>query len=133
MPFQNKQFDIILNILSPSNYVEFNRLLKDDGLVIKIVPQTDYLKELREIVYDEPEKQAYSNADTVDLFKENFQMVSTSRIQYTVKLDNPLIHALVRMTPLTWAASEEKLKEFLESESAELTVDLEILIGKKLN
>src|SRR5699024_1896748 len=52
MPFQEEQFDIILNILSPSNYVEFNRLLKDDGLVIKIVPQTNYLKELREIVYN---------------------------------------------------------------------------------
>ncbi|MFJ7972685.1 putative RNA methyltransferase [Psychrobacillus sp. NPDC096389] len=133
MPFQEEQFDIILNILSPSNYVEFNRLLKDDGLVIKVVPQTNYLKELREIVYAEPEKQAYSNADTVDLFKDNFQMVSTSRIQYTVRLDNPLIHALVRMTPLTWSASEEKLKGFLEREFAEITVDMEILIGKKLS
>lgn len=133
MPFQDEQFDIILNILSPSNYAEFNRLLKEDGLVIKVVPQTEYLKELREIVYDEPEKQTYSNAETVGLFKENFQMVSTSRIRYSVKLNNPLIHALVRMTPLTWAASEEKLKDFLDSESAEITVDLEILIGKKLS
>src|SRR5699024_3822979 len=27
-PFQDNQFDVILNILSPSNYTEFNRLLK---------------------------------------------------------------------------------------------------------
>ncbi|WP_230200134.1 methyltransferase domain-containing protein [Bacillus niameyensis] len=47
-PFKNQQFDVILNILSPSNYSEFNRLLKADGVVIKIVPQSDYLKELRE-------------------------------------------------------------------------------------
>ncbi|WP_093271761.1 putative RNA methyltransferase [Psychrobacillus sp. OK032] len=131
MPFKEEQFDIILNILSPSNYAEFNRLLNDDGLIIKVVPQSDYLKELREIVYDKPEKQAYSNADTVDLFKENFQVVNTSRIRYTKSLDNPLIHALVRMTPLTWAASEEKLKGFLDRESADITVDLEILIGRK--
>ncbi|MFJ8065874.1 methyltransferase domain-containing protein [Psychrobacillus sp. NPDC096426] len=133
MPFQDEQFDIILNILSPSNYAEFKRLLKDDGLVIKVVPQTDYLKELREVVYDEPEKQAYSNADTVDLFKENFQMISTSRIRYTIDLDKPFIHALVRMTPLTWATPEEKLKDFLDKDSAEITVDLEVLIGKKVN
>ena len=50
-PFKDKQFDVILNILSPSNYAEFNRLLKSDGLVIKIVPQTGYLKELREHLF----------------------------------------------------------------------------------
>lgn len=131
-PFQKNQFDIILNILSPSNYAEFNRLLKEDGLVIKVVPQTDYLKELREIVYDEPEKQSYSNTDTVDLFNENFQLVNTSRIRYTMRLDNQLIQALVRMTPLTWGASEEKFMDFLKQESAEITVDLEILVGKKV-
>lgn len=133
MPFQEEQFDIILNILSPSNYAEFNRLLKEDGLVIKVVPQTDYLKELREVVYDEPERQAYSNADTVDLFKANFEIVNSSRINYTMRLDNPFIHSLVRMTPLTWTTSEEKLKAFLTMDSAEITVDLEILIGKKLS
>ena len=50
-----------------------------------------------------------------------------------MNLDNPLIHALVRMTPLTWAASEEKLKGFLDMESTEITVDLEILVGMKFS
>jgi 23S rRNA (guanine745-N1)-methyltransferase len=34
-PFKKKQFDVILNILSPSNYSEFKRLMKRDGIVIK--------------------------------------------------------------------------------------------------
>ncbi|MDQ0857851.1 cyclopropane fatty-acyl-phospholipid synthase-like methyltransferase [Bacillus sp. V2I10] len=38
-PFNDKQFDVMLNILSPSNYTEFNRLLKADGLLVKVVPQ----------------------------------------------------------------------------------------------
>ena len=74
-PFKDKQFDVILNILSPSNYAEFNRLLKSDGLVIKIVPQSDYLKELREHLFQKSEKQNYSNSETVERFNENFQFV----------------------------------------------------------
>lgn len=56
---------MIRNILSPSNYAEFNRLLNSAGLVVKIISQSDYLKELREIVFDEPEKQVYSNVETL--------------------------------------------------------------------
>lgn len=130
-PFKDKQFDVILNILSPSNYAEFNRLLKADGLVVKVVPQSGYLKELREVIFDEPVKQSYSNVDTFERFNENFQLVDSSRLCYTVTLDNPAIQTLVQMTPLSWATMEGQVKSFLKANSAQITVDLEILIGKK--
>ncbi|MGP4082922.1 putative RNA methyltransferase [Pseudalkalibacillus sp. R45] len=130
-PFKNKQFDVILNILSPSNYAEFNRLLKTEGLVIKIVPQRGYLKELREYVFHKPEKQNYSNAETVERFNENFQFVDSLRLSYTMNLNKSLIQWLVEMTPLTWTATKERAKSFLNKDAAQITVDLEILIGKK--
>lgn len=130
-PFNNQQFDFILNILSPSNYAEFNRLLKDDGFLVKVVPQSGYLKELREAFFDDSVKQSYSNIETVDHFGNNYSIVNQSRIQYTMNLKHPFINALVQMTPLTWASSEEKVKAFLERESVEITIDLDILIGKK--
>lgn len=129
-PFQDKQFDIILNILSPSNYAEFHRLMKDDGMVIKIVPQQNYLKELREFFY-ESEKQSYSNEDTVELFQSHFQNVQSKRISYSVSLDRTALESLLRMTPLTWSADEKQIQAFLENESSEITVDLEVLIGRK--
>ncbi len=131
-PFKDQQFDIILNILSPSNYSEFTRLLKDDGFLLKIVPQSGYLKELREAFYDDSEKQSYSNVETVDHFHKHFDLVNQSRIQYTMKLGHPYIDALVQMTPLSWASTEEKVKAFLDKDSAEITVDLDLLIGRKL-
>jgi 23S rRNA (guanine745-N1)-methyltransferase len=130
-PFKDKQFDVILNILSPSNYAEFNRLLKDEGLMVKVVPQSGYLKELREVIFDEPEKQSYSNVDTVVRFNESFQVVDSSRLCYTVTLHKPSIQSLVLMTPLSWATTEKQGKSFLEGDSAQITVDLEILISKK--
>jgi 23S rRNA (guanine745-N1)-methyltransferase len=130
-PFKEKQFNVILNILSPSNYAEFDRLLKDDGLVIKVVPQSGYLKELREFFYDKPEMQSYSNVETVDRFNENFHNVECSRIRYTMNLDNPFLHSLVQMTPLTWATTQERINSFLERDSAEITIDFDLLIGRK--
>ncbi|MGC8230965.1 putative RNA methyltransferase [Pseudobacillus badius] len=110
--FKNKQFDVILNILSPSNYDEFNRLLKPDGLVIKIVPQSSYLKELREHLFHKPEKQNYSNLETVERFNESFQFVESSRLSYTMNLNKPSLECLVQMTPLTWSTTEEQVTSF---------------------
>lgn len=130
-PFKNEQFDVILNILSPSNYSEFKRLLKTDGVVIKIVPQSGYLKELREHLFNRPNKQKYSNIETVKRFNENFQVVESSRVNYTINLNKTSSQWLVQMTPLTWTIPEERVKPFLNKDSTQITVDLDILIGKK--
>lgn len=132
-PFKDNQFDVILNILSPSNYAEFNRLLKADGIVIKVVPQSGYLKELRKVFFDEPIKQSYSNVDTVERFSKNFQMVDSLRLCYTVPLGRSSFQSLVLMTPLSWATTEDQVKSVIEGELTQVTVDLEILIGKKQN
>lgn len=47
MPFVDNKVDIILNILSPSNEKEMKRILKDNGIIIKVTPKKDYLIELR--------------------------------------------------------------------------------------
>lgn len=130
-PFKDNQFDVILNILSPSNYTEFNRLLKADGLVVKVVPQSGYLKELREAMFNEPEKQSYSNIDTVERFNESFQVVDISRLCYNVTLDQSSIQSLIKMTPLSWATTENQGTSFLEGDSAQITIDLDILISKR--
>ena len=130
-PFKDKQFDVILNILSPSNYAEFRRLLKADGIVIKIVPQSDYLKELREVIFDEPEKQSYSTVNTIGHFKRNFQLVNQSRLHYIVELNHPSLQKLIQMTPLSWRVDKQQCHAFLKRDSAKITVDLEVLIGMK--
>ena len=37
LPFENGKFDIIIDILSPSNYSEFTRVLNKGGVVIKVI------------------------------------------------------------------------------------------------
>lgn len=130
-PFNDRQFDVLLNILSPANYKEFKRLLTDDGIVIKVVPRRDYLKEVRQFFFDNKEKQTYSNADIIARFTHNFHHVKYLNLRYTQILAKTEIQALVQMTPLTWDQSKKKIHQFLEKEFIDLTVDLDLLIGRK--
>ncbi|MBS4196504.1 methyltransferase domain-containing protein [Bacillus sp. FJAT-49870] len=122
-PFREESFDVVLNILSPANYIEFNRLLKQDGLLIKVVPKSGYLKEIREMFYQE----TYSNEQTVERFIERFQQVETFELSYKIPLNQALIQPLLRMTPLTW----NKIEADKEIHLPEISIDLEILVGRK--
>jgi 23S rRNA (guanine745-N1)-methyltransferase len=130
-PFANNQFNFILNILSPANYSEFQRMISDDGMVIKVIPESDYLKELRDILYEGTNKQDYSNDNTLDVFRGNFVLTDVERVRYSFSLDKTLIEPLLHMTPLSWGTTEERLQKVQEMNLKEVTVDLTILFGKK--
>ena len=122
-PFRENSFDCILNILSPANYGEFKRLLKPGGKVIKVVPQSDYLKEIRKQAFANSEKESYTNNQTVERFKEQFNNVHQQRMTYTMPLNQDLVPKLLEMTPLGWHL-DKKL------DLKEITIDLEVLIGE---
>ncbi|MCQ2009051.1 methyltransferase domain-containing protein [Sporolactobacillus sp. STSJ-5] len=129
-PFNEHLFDVVLNILSPSNYHTFDRMLKPGGSIIKVIPGSDYLKELRRSLLG-AEKSHYSNADTFSLFQRHYPNASVQKISYTVQLDQDGIRDLMKMTPLAWNASEAIQKQWFEKSSAIITVEFEILIGSR--
>ncbi|MDV2581336.1 putative RNA methyltransferase [Alkalibacillus haloalkaliphilus] len=125
-PFTDKAFDVILNILSPSNYQEFTRLLKDDGIVMKVVPGPEYLKELREQVFAGTDQEGYSNEETVARFKQFFTIKHRKQVYDEVALTEDQFQNLIQMTPLTQDVDLSRLR-FVDS----ITLDLEILVGEK--
>ncbi|QQK79457.1 methyltransferase domain-containing protein [Salicibibacter cibi] len=130
-PFHDQTFNIILNILSPSNYKAIKKILVKEGLAVKVVPRTNYLKELREF-FAESEEHDYKNNETVSLFKEHFHSVKTFPLSYKKSLHPSEIQSLVQMTPLAWTFDQEKIGKFMSKESVNITVDLDILIGKNI-
>ncbi|WP_430308981.1 putative RNA methyltransferase [Rummeliibacillus pycnus] len=125
-PFQESSFDVILNILSPANYSEFERLLKPNGVVVKVVPQSGYLRQLRELFYADSDKESYSNDRTVERFKEHFSDVEVKRITQTVTIAPEMVSMLIYMTPMGWHQTADTSSNQVE----EITIDLDILIGK---
>lgn len=127
-PIRNDVFHSIINILSPSNYAEFTRLIKQDGILLKVVPNPHYLQELRNRLYDHPEQRIKD--DTTKLFERHFDLMQSAQVQYEVEMKQPLLQELVNMTPLSWSASPQKLADVHSLQSMNITVDVTILVGK---
>ena len=114
----------ILNILTPANYEEFFRVLGDDGYLIKIIPNTNYLREIRELISGKE----YTNSDTVKLIEENCKIVDRITVSDTFQLTKEQAASFLKMTPLTFS------KEITDSDInqlKEITIDLELLVCKK--
>jgi len=124
-PFAQGSFDAILNILSPANYEEFKRLLAPNGCIVKVVPQSGYLQELRAQLYADSSKETYSNEQIVARFQDSFGEVSIERVTYTLPLAEELVPALLEMTPMGWHKKEE-----VNIQLNEITIDVDVLVGR---
>lgn len=71
LPFADQSFDSVVEIFSPSDYGEFKRVLKPGGRLIKVIPNAEYLVELRQLLYPSGEHAKYDNSNVIDLFKKN--------------------------------------------------------------
>jgi len=124
VPITDRSMDIILNTLSPANYNEFNRLLKSDGMIIKTVPNKEYLIELRQATH----LNEYSNKEVVSLFSENTLNYKSVRVNYQKKMSDKERSLVFKMTPLT---QKIDFKEQESSLSNIATVDVTVLMGEK--
>ncbi|MGP4040047.1 putative RNA methyltransferase [Gracilibacillus sp. D59] len=122
-PFQSGKTDILLNILSPANYQEFKRLLHTDGHLIKVIPRSNYLQEIREQVMDE-KQQSYTNTEVLEHIKQHFENLEVQTIHYQWQVPPDVREDLWNMTPLTWG---KEIKQPIEK----VTIDLEIIIAQK--
>ncbi|AUJ29317.1 methyltransferase domain-containing protein [Liquorilactobacillus hordei] len=129
LPFRSDVFDIIIDMFSPSSYNEFNRVLAKGGSLIKIIPNSDYLLELRHLLYDSDNRNySYSNHDVLELFKENYPTARIEQLKYSFQLTPELFEDLVYMTPLHWGADSMKLGQALSTGLDEVTIDVSVLI-----
>lgn len=130
LPFKDEKFDVILNILSPANYKEFNRVLNKDGVVIKVIPESEYLKEIRYAIKGEMKNNNYSNQNVVDVFKEHLDIVTQSNVNYKWSIDKANLKDLIKMTPLTSSLSEEQIEQLIKHDISNITIDLRIIVGR---
>lgn len=128
-PLQDQSTQVVLNLLSPANYQEFKRILVPEGVVMKVVPGTGYLRELREALYSGSKITNYSNAKIVTLFRRHFPEMEVVHLQYRQRLETEQLRDLVRMSPLAWSAEQAKISAFTNREAAEITVDVDLLLG----
>ena len=129
LPIKDASMDILLDIFSPANYGEFRRVLSKDGILIKVIPTKNHLKEIRQKVQDQLTNKDYSNQDIKNHFQNNFTILSSKTASLTKPITAEQLKALLSMTPLLFHIDQSKIDW---SQLAEITIEAEILVGKVL-
>lgn len=129
LPIKDASMDILLDIFSPANYGEFRRVLSPNGILIKVVPTENHLKEIRQMVQDHLTKKDYSNQDIKEHFQEHFTIQSSQIASLTKPITPEQRQALLSMTPLLFNIDQTKIDW---SKLTEITIEAEILVGKAL-
>ena len=127
LPIKDASMDILLDIFSPANYGEFRRVLSKDGILIKVIPTENHLKEIRQKVQDQLTNKDYSNQDIKNHFQEHFTILSSQTASLTKTITAEQLQALLSMTPLLFHIDQTKIDW---SQLTEITIEAEILIGK---
>ena len=127
LPIKDASMDILLDIFSPANYGEFRRVLSKDGILIKVIPTKNHLKEIRQKVQDQLTNKDYSNQDIKNHFQEHFTILSNQTASLTKPITAEQLQALLSMTPLLFHIDQSKIDW---SQLKEITIDAEILVGR---
>ena len=129
LPIKDASMDILLDIFSPANYGEFRRVLSKDGILIKVIPTKNHLKEIRQKVQDQLTNKDYSNQDIKNHFQNNFTILSSKTASLTKPITAEQLQALLSMTPLLFHIDQTKIDW---SQLTEITIEAEILVGREL-
>ena len=127
LPIKDASMDILLDIFSPANYGEFRRVLSKDGILIKVIPTENHLKEIRQKVQDQLTKKEYSNQDIKNHFQEHFTILSSQTASLTKTITAEQLQALLSMTPLLFHIDQSKIDW---SDLTNITIEAEILVGQ---
>lgn len=127
LPIQDHTIDGVLDIFSPANYQEFARVLKKDGLLIKLVPGPNHLKELRYLAKEQLRNESYDNQDIVTHFKSYVEVIEEVLVSRTLPISLHHVQVLADMTPLFFQVDQSQLDL---SQLVEITIEGVLLVGK---
>ncbi|WP_261806221.1 putative RNA methyltransferase [Lapidilactobacillus luobeiensis] len=127
LPFADQQASTILNIFSPSHYREFQRVLRPNGHLLKVIPEAHYLQELRQHFLP-GDKIAYSNQRVLDHLAQEMTIDQQTRLTYTYQLPDAAAFAdLMQMSPLEWQATTAQKTALAARPFSAITIDLLVI------
>lgn len=104
LPVIDNSVDIAINTFAPIQIPELKRVLKHNGIFIKIVPAPDHLWELKEFLYETP----YKNPEDAFL-PEGLTPIEKKEVSYSFTACGNRIGELLQMTPYYYKTSKDSI------------------------
>ncbi len=128
MPITDGEFDTVINTFSPLALNETNRVIKNGGHFIMVIPGEMHLYDLKSVIYDTP----YKN-EVADTYLDGFELIMDESLTYKFLLDSPeAIQNLFMMTPYAYRTKPSDREKVLSLKALECTADFRIFVYKKL-
>jgi 23S rRNA (guanine745-N1)-methyltransferase len=119
IPLADSSADVVLDMFGFPDFADFARVLKPDGLLLRVQAGSDHLRELREIIYPEVRNRATSPSRPA-----SFSSVSSESMSYPLScLKQSAIAELLLMTPHFFRASAQGRARVAELSELTLSVD----------
>jgi 23S rRNA (guanine745-N1)-methyltransferase len=126
LPVASDSQDAVLQVFAPSSPSEIQRILKLDGLWLRVTPASHHLFELKQFVYAQAETHELNSK-----IPEGFELLALSHVQFKMGLTTPQQReSLLMMTPFFWTISEEK-KHILLLDLTTVNGDFDITLMQK--
>lgn len=127
IPLTDRCADVLLDVFTPANYDEFARVLKPDGILVKLWPRAGYLRELRSAARGKLRHDSYDDSRVADYLRAHATALEHSAITYSVPVDAPLAAHLARMTPMLAGIDVDMLDL---TDVREITIDMNLFVGR---
>ena len=129
LPFIENSFDVALNCFAPIAPEQFCKILKENGLFIRVLPDSDHLYELKEVLYEHV---------ILNVMKEKelkgFRLIDEIHLKDKVYLKSQEeINQLLMMTPYCYKSPIAGLNRLKQKESLETTISFVALVYRKDN
>jgi SAM-dependent methyltransferase len=98
LPIQDAAADVVLNVFAPRNAPEFARVLRPDGLLVVVIPQSSHLRELRDLGLALGVQEDKATV-LIDSLAPYFAVDSRQQLVDELRLTPDEIRALVGMGP----------------------------------
>ena len=131
LPFADSVFDLLLNILAPANPLEYQRIISDDGWLLKVLPLPHHLAEIRQAIYERERKESHSSADTLTELATCFTLLDNQELLYKKQIGHDLTANLLAMSPLIWKGKRAKIDRILAEGLPEVTIHLSVTLWEK--
>ena len=127
LPVLDKSCDLVVSVFSPFAGGEFQRVLKDKGYLISVIPDAKHLWQLKSILYENP----YENK-VADYQTEGFSFIGAEKVSFMADLDtNEKIMALFGMTPYCHRTGEQGRRRMEAVQSLLTEASFQILLYQK--
>lgn len=118
--------DVLVNVFAPHFEDEFKRILKPNGWLVKVVPNTNHLKQLKELLYETP-----LFYEPKKLEQPYWRVIGEVPQTYDEMITKEHLENLLKMTPYYYTTPSKGLEKINEVDTMKITMDFLIYIVKR--